>query len=196
MHRRFEGIGLVIPTFESSKEPDRFPFIFASVMLLIWVLVLSVGLLGYLAYGEDVQPLILLNFKAGPAINSIRLLFSFAMFCTFPLMLLPAVRLVESGFFTPVSNPTLARKCQKNVFRAGYVAMLGCLAILGSTSLDSFVTIIGASFGCPLAFVFPLACHYQLVATSRFEKGVDLVLGITGSLITIVVSGLSIASWH
>ncbi|CAE8634812.1 unnamed protein product, partial [Polarella glacialis] len=191
----FEGIGLVIPTFESSKEPQRYPFIFASVMLLVWVLVISVGLLGYLAYGEEVQPLILLNFTSGLVPDSIRMLFAFAMFCSFPLQLLPAVRLVESGFFTPVSNPTLARKCQKNVFRAGYVAILGLVAILGSTSLDSFVSLIGASFGCPLAFVFPLACHYQLVAQSRFEKGVDLLLGVAGSVITLVVSALSIASW-
>ncbi|CAE8621585.1 unnamed protein product, partial [Polarella glacialis] len=69
----FEGIGLVLPTFESSKDPDRFIGIFCSVMLLIWMLDASVGLLGYLAYGEDAQPLILLNFEGGSAINSIRL---------------------------------------------------------------------------------------------------------------------------
>ncbi|CAE8631790.1 unnamed protein product, partial [Polarella glacialis] len=191
----FEGIGLVIPTFESSREPQRFPLIFVSVMLLIWMMVISVGLLGYLAYGDGVQPNILLNFEGGPVINSIRLLLAFAMFASFPLQLLPAVRLVEGVFFTPASNPTLARKCQKNAFRAGCVAILGLVAILGSTSLDSFVSLVGAAFGGPLAFVFPLACHYQLVAQGRFEKGVDLILGFAGVVLTIVVSALSIASW-
>lgn len=191
----FEGVAPLIPTFESSREPERFPMLFFVVMTFVLLLVLSVGMLGYLAFGDEVQPLILLNLQGGPVVNCLRSMFAFAMFCTFALQLLPAIRLIESAFFSPVTSPTFARKSMKSAFRTAYVFILAGVAIVGATSLDSFFSLIGAFCGMPLAFIFPLACHYKLVATG-WDKVLDLLLVLVSTVLTVMVSATCIAQWN
>merc|ERR1712186_73402 len=103
--------------------------------------------------------MLLLNLSQGMLSSYIRGAYALAMVCTFPLQLMPAVRLVEDNFFSPASNPPWARKCWKNMFRAAYVAFLALVALVGSSSLDHFISLAGAVCGIPLAFVFPSICH-------------------------------------
>ena len=51
----FEGIGLVLPVYESMREPQKFTRVLSGVMVGSMVLFASGGLLAYLAYGSDIQ---------------------------------------------------------------------------------------------------------------------------------------------
>jgi len=110
--------------------------------------------------------------------------------------LLPAIRLVEDAFFTPVSNPPWRRKTAKTIFRAFFVFFLAGIAIIGSKSLDNFVSLIGAVCGMPLAFVFPAVCHYHLVATNQpMQRLLDVFLITLGTISMFIVTAVNVKAW-
>lgn len=68
----FEGIGLyvfceegtdrsVIPITETMKDPQKFPRALSGVMIFVAVLFSAFGILGYAAYGSEVQTVVLVN---------------------------------------------------------------------------------------------------------------------------------------
>merc|ERR1712125_236826 len=94
----------------------------------------------------------------------------------FPLQLLPAIRLVEGVFLGP-SRRFTCDKHLKNLFRVAFIGFMAVIAMVGATSLDHFVSLIGALCGVPLAFIFPAVCHMRLVATPMsMDALVDIAL--------------------
>eukprot|EP00931_Biecheleriopsis_adriatica_P056695 TRINITY_DN33607_c0_g1_i1.p1 TRINITY_DN33607_c0_g1~~TRINITY_DN33607_c0_g1_i1.p1 ORF type:complete len:525 (-),score=77.81 TRINITY_DN33607_c0_g1_i1:81-1607(-) len=188
----FEGVGLVLPTFDSCRNPRDFPRIYAIVLLFILGIVFAVGILGYLAYGESVQSLVLLNFPESRLVTVVRVAFMVQVLCSFPLQMLPAIRLVENLIFAQVSNPSWPRKAAKSTFRGFWVILLSGIAFLGSNQLDNFVSLIGSFCGVPLAFTFPAYCHYRIVGSSSVS---DVALITFGILLTVIVSAVNIAAF-
>lgn len=188
----FEGIGLVLPTYDASSDPDSFPRIYAGVQTCTLLLISAVGVSGYIAYGNHVQSLVLLNFPGGTVVYVLRLCFMVQVLCSFPLQLLPASRLVEDKFFEKVSNPSWLRKLAKTVFRAVLVAVLAGIAFCSADRLDNFVSLIGALCGVPLAFIFPAACHLHIVGRG---KTLDVVMIGVGSVLTVVVTAVNVLAF-
>ena len=95
----FEGVGLVLPIASSMLSPRDFPLVASAVMGTLLFLFLAFGVLGLLAFGPDVKPTILLNLSleqpASPAATIIEILYTVIIICTFPLMLLPAIQILE-----------------------------------------------------------------------------------------------------
>lgn len=191
----FEGIAVLLPTYDSSANPDHFPFIAACVFVVIMILTSSFSFIGYLAFGAHVAPLALLNLTPGWLPNLIQMFIAISVFCTIPLGLLPLSRIVEAIFFERVENPRLFRKCTKNLFRASIVLMLGFIGIIGSSSIDHFVSLVGAFCGVPITFVFPALCHRCLVACSVPEKLLDSAIIMFGLLATVVVTAVNVVQW-
>ena len=168
--------------------------LFAQVLVQSGTLavVCSIGLLGYMAFGDDVAALILLNFPKCIAVSLVRFAFMVQVWCSFPLQFLPGTRLLETFFFTPVSDPPLMRKAAKTAFRALVVVLLAGISVLGASKLDNFVSLIGALCGVPLAFIFPAIAHYALVKECRC---LDIVLVVFGVTLTILVTGVNIMAF-
>merc|ERR1719277_1324148 len=109
------------------------------------------------------------------------------MFSGFPLQLLPAVRIVEN-LFLQKSRPGTWDKHIKNCFRLFFVFLVANIAVIGSSSLDHFCSLIGAVCGLPLAFIFPAICHRRLVATDgSWAARADVAMVIFGFVLTVVV---------
>lgn len=194
----FEGISLVIPTFDSARHQQSFTPIFIAVMLFIGTLIMSMGLLGYVACGDEVSTLVLLDLKEGALATTVQLAFAAAIIFTFPLMMAPALQIIESKFFAVVVNPPLSRKFKKSAFRAVIVVALALVAVVGATDLDNFVSLIGAVCGVPLAFMYPAICHLRLVL--RPEDGLprrmlDVSLVIFGAALTLAITVTNILCW-
>lgn len=188
----FEGIGLILPTYDASKKPEDFSWIYVLVQTGTLAVVCAIGVLGYMAFGSDVSNLILLNFPQSIAVFLVRFAFMLQVWCSFPLQFLPATRLLETFFFTPVSDPPLMRKAAKTAFRALVVVLLAGVAVLGASKLDNFVSLIGALCGVPLAFVFPAVAHYILVKECLW---LDILLVAFGIALTVVVTGVNVAAF-
>ncbi|GAA5814999.1 hypothetical protein MFLAVUS_008503 [Mucor flavus] len=191
----FEGVGLIIPITESMKEPKKFPKVLAWTMLFITLLFISLGLLSYLAFGEDVQTVVLLNLPATPLVNTIQGLYALAICLSIPLQLFPAIRIVETGLFSKSGKNDPLVKWQKNVFRFAAVLVCAGVAIAGSADLDKFVSLIGSLFCIPLCFLFPPLFHLKAVASTWKQKSIDISIITFGTVCMLYTTYITIGLW-
>lgn len=177
----FEGLPMILPIRDSMREPEKFWPLFKAVFPIIVLLFASMGSIGYLAYGDRTSPIILSNLAEGSAVSSaVRVMYTVALLFGFPLMFLPAQRVVELWIFgvTPRGKKTLP----KNLLRSMIVALFGVVAVFGGEVFDQFLAITGAFCGAPIAFIYPALFHMKLCANNAVERTVDVVLIVGGLL--------------
>ncbi|KAL7314419.1 hypothetical protein PS15m_005990 [Mucor circinelloides] len=191
----FEGVGLIIPITESMKEPKKFPKVLSWTMLFITVLFISIGLLSYLAFGDKVQTVILLNLPVSPLVNTIQGLYAMGICLSIPLQLFPAIRIIETGLFSKSGKHNPIVKWQKNMFRFAGVLFSALVAILGSTDLDKFVSLIGSLFCIPLCFLFPPLFHLKACAKDWKHKAIDISIITFGTICMLYTTYITIGLW-
>ncbi|KAL0139470.1 transmembrane amino acid transporter protein-domain-containing protein [Mucor lusitanicus] len=191
----YEGVGLVIPITESMAEPEKFPKVLSGTMVFITGVFLSVGFVSYLAFGSEVQTVILLNMPGTAVVNTVQGLYALAICLSIPLQLFPAIRIVENGLFTRSGKYNNTVKWQKNVFRFVSVLICACIAIGGSADLDKFVSLAGSLFCVPLCFLFPPLFHLKACAKSWRQKAIDITIIIFGVVSMTYTTGITIALW-
>ncbi|KAJ2846186.1 hypothetical protein GGI22_006319 [Coemansia erecta] len=191
----YEGVTLVIPVIDSMKHQDQFAKVLTVALAICIVVFVGIGALSYMAFGESVETVILINLPKGPSTILVQLFYSLAIMMSVPLQLFPAARILEAGIF-PLSgkgNPRI--KWQKNAFRALLTLMVASIAIFGAEQLDNFIAIIGAFSCTPLSFIFPAALHYRISAGHQWTRIKDVILGLLGSVILVYVTYIGIVSW-
>ncbi|KAG0742559.1 hypothetical protein G6F16_008421 [Rhizopus arrhizus] len=191
----YEGVGLVIPITESMAEPEKFPKVLSGTMVFITSLFLSVGFISYLAFGSQVQTVILLNMPDTTALNTVQGLYALAICLSIPLQLFPAIRIIENGLFTRSGKHSRLVKWQKNLFRLLFVLACAMLAIVGSSDLDKFVSLIGSLCCVPLCFFFPPLFHLKAIASHWRQKAIDLIIILFGVLSMTFTTGITLALW-
>lgn len=191
----FEGIALVLPIYDAVRDKKRFPLVFSGCLAVVCAVYMLSGLLGYLAFGEQSNAIVLLNLPFSALATGIQIAYAAAVVFTFPLQLLPATRVIEGAIFGDrPPSVTLGQKASKSLFRACFVVVLAVVALLGQTSFEHFVSLIGAFCGIPLAIVFPCICHYTLTR-GRWQKAIDVFLAIFGVVLTFTVAIVNIMKW-
>ncbi|KMU75734.1 Avt4p [Coccidioides immitis RMSCC 3703] len=180
----YEGVSLIIPIQESMKRPQQFPRVLALCMIVITVIFLSSGVLGYATFGSATETVVLLNLPQDDKfVNGVQFLYSIAILLSTPLQLFPAIRIMENGLFTRSGKYNPGIKWKKNIFRFFLVVICAVVAWGGAADLDKFVALVG-SFACvPLVYVYPPLLHWKAVATTRFRRWSDIALAVFGTLI-------------
>ncbi|KAI7901994.1 transmembrane amino acid transporter protein-domain-containing protein [Cokeromyces recurvatus] len=191
----YEGVGLVIPITESMAEPEKFPKVLSGTMLFITGIFLSVGFISYLAFGSQVQTVILLNMPGTAIVNTVQGLYALAICLSIPLQLFPAIRIVENGLFTRSGKYNTMVKWQKNVFRFVAVLLCAIIAIGGSGDLDKFVSLVGSLCCVPLCFLFPPLFHLKAIAKSWRQKTIDIAIIIFGIISMTYTTSITLALW-
>jgi proton-coupled amino acid transporter len=153
----FEGIGLIIPIQESMKKQEKFPPVLGGVMVIITIVFLSMGALGYAAYGSSTKTVVILNLPQDDKfVNGVQFFYSLAILLSTPLQLFPAIRITENALFTRSGKYNPYIKWQKNAYRFFLVMMTAGIAWFGANDLDKFVALVG-SFACvPLVYMYPV----------------------------------------
>ncbi|KAI9841196.1 MAG: neutral amino acid transporter [Sclerophora amabilis] len=192
----FEGIGLIIPIQESMKKPSQFPRVLGIVMLIISILFISAGALSYAAYGSNTKTVVILNLPQDDKfVNGVQFIYSLAILLSTPLQLFPAIRILETEFFTRSGKYNPYIKWQKNLFRFCFVLFTTCIAWGGAGDLDKFVAVVG-SFACvPLVYVYPPMLHYKAVARTTSERGRDIALVVFGIVVMFYTTTLTLIGW-
>jgi amino acid permease len=138
------------------KEPEKFPKVLTGSMIFMTVLFTSVGVVSYLAFGDKVETVILLNLPAHSAVvNSVQLLYAMAICLSIPLQLFPAIRIMETGLFTLSGKTNMKVKWQKNMFRFGMVVVCAIIAIGGSNVSISYSRQRSTLMGLTQRFLIP-----------------------------------------
>ncbi|KAJ2766502.1 hypothetical protein IWQ57_004333, partial [Coemansia nantahalensis] len=192
----YEGISLVIPIVESMERKDRFRGVLTASLVICAGLFVVIGALSYLALGDAVETVVLLNLPSGTTWTlGVQLLYSLAIIMSVPLQLFPAIRIIEAGMFTRSGkgNPTV--KWQKNLFRTLLVVFITAVAIFGAEELDNFIAIVGAAACLPLSFLYPVMLHYRALADTWWQRAKDLVLVAVALAGLVYVTFISIDTW-
>ncbi|EEH19184.1 hypothetical protein PABG_01503 [Paracoccidioides brasiliensis Pb03] len=192
----YEGIGLIIPIQESMKKPQKFPGVLALVMILITTVFLSMGILGYAAFGSKTETVVLLNLpQDNKIVNGIQFLYSIAILLSTPLQLFPAIRILENELFTRSGKYNPGIKWKKNGFRSFLVVLCALVAWGGAADLDKFVALVG-SFACvPLVYVYPPMLHLKAVSRTKLQKVADIGLAVFGVIGCLYTTILTISNW-
>ncbi|KAI7864925.1 transmembrane amino acid transporter protein-domain-containing protein [Spinellus fusiger] len=181
----FEGIGLIIPIRDSMQSPEKFPKVLSFVMALVASVLCLIGALGYIAFGSDVETVVLLNLPSGTLTSSVQLSYAFAIHLSNALTIFPTVRILEQALFGERTgkNNTMV-KWQKNGLRCAVVAVIAVVAKAGASDLDKFVSLIGSICCCPLSLIFPPLFHLKLnKPENSLVKLADILLIIFGIII-------------
>ncbi|KAJ1675823.1 hypothetical protein EV182_000494 [Spiromyces aspiralis] len=192
----FEGIGLILPIVDGMREPEKFPRVLTLTLTLTVCIFVAIGSLSYLTYGEKVESVVLLNLPQVPYTKFVQALYVVAVLFTNPLMLFPAIRIVEAGIFPFGSGKRNPRvKWQKNAIRCAIVAVITAVSINGVAKLDKLIAIIGAFACIPLSFIYPAMLHLRGAAETRWQRVVDVFLIILGLVSMGLVTVQTIRSW-
>jgi proton-coupled amino acid transporter len=131
------------------EKPEKFPVVLGFVMVFVATILCCVGILGYVAFGDKVETVALLNLPAGTLPNSVQLGYGIAVLLSNALCLFPTVRIIEQGLFGERSGKrSLFVKWQKNTVRASVVVLGTLIAWAGANDLDKFISLIGSICCC------------------------------------------------
>lgn len=192
----FEGIGLIIPIQESMKHPEKFARVLGTVMIIVTLMMISIGVLSYAAYGSSTKTVVILNLpQDSKFVNAIQFLYSIAILLSTPLQLFPAIRILETELFSRSGKYNPYIKWQKNVFRFFLVVFCALIAWGGAADLDKFVSLVG-SFACvPLVWIYPPLLHLKAVAKGRLQRTGDYLLCGFGIVACAYTTVLTIQQW-
>ncbi|KAG0218794.1 neutral amino acid transporter [Mortierella sp. NVP41] len=199
----YEGIGMVIPICGSMANPKQFPRALTIVLSVVCVLLVSFGSLGYAAYGDKVQTIVLDDLpsstggeKAGK--NAIQLLYIIAIFLTTPLMLFPCIRIMENVAFSVVGDKSTGktRMMKENAVRILIDFAVAAVAYAGYYKLDIFISFVG-SFACaPLLFIFPPMFHLKAFPSQPLWRKIsDICLILFGFIVFFYTLVITIQSF-
>ncbi|KAK9287161.1 hypothetical protein L1049_015572 [Liquidambar formosana] len=169
----FEGIGMVLPIESEMKEKEKFGKILGWAMAFITLMYGGFGVLGYFAFGEETKDMITANLGKGLVNTLVQLGLCINLYFTFPLMMNPVYELVERRFCG-------GRYC---LWLRWVLVLVVSLVALTVPNFTDFMSLVGSSVCCALAFVFPALFHLLVFKDEMGWKGLFLdvafvVLGI------------------
>ncbi|KAH3680779.1 hypothetical protein WICMUC_000130 [Wickerhamomyces mucosus] len=175
----FEGIGLIIPIQDSMKHPEKFPLVLGLVIITITILMLTIAIIGYLAFGSDIQTVILLNLPQDNfSVKLIQFFYSLAILLSIPLQIFPAIAIIEKKIFNVSGKYDFKIKWSKNLFRSIIVIICINISWFSSNNLDKFVSFVGCFACIPLVYMYPPMLHLK---TNPEYKVSDYLLLIVGA---------------
>jgi proton-coupled amino acid transporter len=118
-----------------------------------------------------------------------------ALVFSYPLMLFPAIRVLEKAVTPRFLVDDGTTKWRKNAFRGLIVAATLGVALGGSEQLNNFVSLVGCFCCTPLAFIYPCLFHLRLVKGTPWTRATNIAVIIMGLAIFVWSTYEAIAQW-
>ncbi|XP_068958392.1 proton-coupled amino acid transporter 1-like [Petaurus breviceps papuanus] len=181
----FEGIGVTLPLENQMKYPHHHAVILYVAMSIIIILYVSLGTLGYMRFGEDIQASITLNLPNCWLYQSVKMLYSIGIFFTYALQFY-----VPAEIIIPLVISWVPEQWELLIdlsVRAIMVCMTYTFAML-IPQMELVVVLLGSASCSILALIIPPLleiCTYYLDGLSFFTiiKNIFIsTLGILGCI--------------
>ena len=129
-----------------------------------------------------------LNVHSSAAFGAaLRLGYSFAVVCTFPLQMMPIADMVEAALAAPPCHLRRASVGRRLAARLGLIGLTCAVAVFGARQFDHFISLVGVLCSVPLAFVLPSLIYLRLCD----ELGVGTTFGRAAARFALVVGPLA-----
>ncbi|GMH57184.1 hypothetical protein TL16_g02312, partial [Triparma laevis f. inornata] len=188
----FEGlITLVIPLRNATPKEIEHTFypVLKSVVISLACFYVFFSLLCWYSFGNDVGIVLTANLPVNIWSRSVQVCYSIAVGFTFPLQNFPALEIVKN-----VSDDTRTGGFKRTVTGCVVVVFMALVGRAIKDDLDHLVSLVGALFGIPLAFIVP-----SLMKNRRGEEGWRRkvnwgVCGI-GGVVMVAATIATVVSW-
>jgi proton-coupled amino acid transporter len=178
----FEGIGNIMPIYNSMREKDHFCNVFVGCMIGITSLFVGFALTGYLAYGSKMQTVAVFILPSSTVGCSIQIAYAVAVALSFPLVLFPASKICADLVFRYPRQPSFLQKMAKNIFLICLVCIVLLVSWVGQDNLDHLVAFIGSFCCVPLGLLYPPWMHLRAFPNqsimSKIVKYMEIGLGL------------------
>ena len=187
----FEGVAVVMPLRLIVEDQANFMKLVACVVSGICAFYIIFGEWENLAYGSSMVNNVLITDAlpaTSPMTYTLKSLYTVNLFFSYPMMMTPAVNLIEGFIFQAGQKPTTSRYWMQNLLRTCVVAFTIALALSVYSYISLFIEVISAATCSPLAFTLPALFHYKLIS----HKKRHLFIAIATTVLTFCMLGLAI----
>ncbi|KAL8093785.1 amino acid transporter AVT6C-like [Apium graveolens] len=157
----------------------------------------TIGIFGYLLFGDSIMADILVNFDqgSGSAMGSllndvVRLSYAFHLMLVFPLLNFSLRSNLDELLFP--KKPLLATDNKRFVFLTFVLLVLSYLAAIAFPNIWYFFQFLGSTSAVFLAFIFPGAIAIKDVHGISSKK--DKIIGATMIVLAVITSTIAISS--
>ena len=196
----FEGIGIVMPVMHSCENPEKFTGIFICAMVTLVITIISFSELCYLTWGSALDKPIVTEMLPSDKSYVIltKLLISINLLCTYPIVIKPANKIFEKWTFRckNLRKKSKPRYWLKNFQRFLVVFIGAYMGVELASKIDKFLGLLGSLFCAPLALTIPSLIHLKLVAKTKSEKIIDIIIAIVSFAVLIFSTHQSISNWN
>ena len=194
---------MILPIQEVTADKKQYYKLLCITVTLIACLYIVFGEYTMLSWGSTdcfEDPLITACLPQKSVVTYIvKILFSFNLFFSYPLVIHPANLVVETWLFEGWEK-TRKRQCSKNISRTIIVALSCVVALSVYDKLDKFLSITGALTCIPVAFLIPAGLHLQVIAkkdeTSKCAMYTDIAILVGGMIALLYCTAVAILTFN
>lgn len=186
----YEGIGCILPLENEMRKPEDFTWVVNLGMGMVTTMFLAMSILGYIAFGDEIQGSISLNLPDTPFYDAVKVAYAVAMFFTYFIQFYVPMQIL----LPPLLNKYQKRggSCFEYAFRTFMVVLTSALGA-AIPQIENFISLIGAVACSGLALIFPALFHiltFRNNGLSRLAYLKNLFIIFIG-LVGFVIGGYS-----
>jgi len=184
--------GMILSVEGQMQEPRYFKKTFNAVMVIVVIVYLLVGCVGYLAFQDNTESDITDNLEGVLSPYVIGILewgLIVALLGIYPLQMWPVIELLENAFVFQPKSP------YKYVLRASMVILTVIIAYY-VPFFGLVISFIGAFSNSIVSFIFPPLCYLKLswVSMKRLTRFINVLILCFGLIATGVATTLAVSN--
>mmetsp|Transcript_50958 Transcript_50958/g.65261 ORF Transcript_50958/g.65261 Transcript_50958/m.65261 type:complete len:454 (-) Transcript_50958:206-1567(-) len=178
-HVQLLSVANEVTNYDQQKM-DRITF---TGILLCGIVYVIIGLIGYLAFGNDVDGNLILSYPPTILVDLARIAICGLVAISYPLMCKPG----RDSFTTLVRNSIYTSYADSNFVYYGFTTMFLLLSYIIAMSLvnnpnalDLILSLIGCTCSTIIAYIVPTMVYARLHPEPHFKKTCAIIIGIFG----------------